>query len=61
MTPLTQILQDGGPTQITTLNDGDGNVTVIFQEETLDSRHQEVRAHVPYLIYIYIYVGYNRP
>ena len=40
-----------GPARIATANDGEANITVRFQGETLDRRHQEVRAHVPCLVH----------
>ena len=41
-----------GPAQISSINDGEGNITVRFQGRTLDRRHQEVRQHVPYFIFV---------
>lgn len=41
-----------GPAQIAAVNGSEGNVPVRFQGKTLDRRHQEVRTHVPYLVYL---------
>ena len=41
-----------GPAQISSVQIDEGNVTVRFQGKTLDRRYQEVRAHVPYLVYL---------
>ena len=38
-----------GPAQIVIANDAGGHVTVIFPGKVSNRRHQEVRAHVPYL------------
>ena len=38
--------------QVASVNIGEGNVTVRFQAKILDWRHQEVRAHVPYFVYL---------
>ena len=40
-----------GPAQIVSVNLSEGNVTLRFQGRTFDRRHQEVRLHVPYLLY----------
>ena len=41
-----------GRAQIASVNLGEGNVAVRFQGSTLDRRLQEVRVHVPYLVYM---------
>ena len=41
-----------GPAQIASVQADEGNVTVRFQGKTLDRRQQEVRVHVPYLVYL---------
>ena len=43
-----------GPAQISSVNEDEGNITVRFQGRTLDRRPQEVRVHVPYLVYLSI-------
>ena len=45
--------------QIVTGNKGEGNVTVRSQGKCLDRRHQEVRAHVPYLVYLSAIIGHT--
>ena len=40
-----------GLAQIASVNFGEGNLIVRFQGRTLDRRHQEVRVHVPYLVF----------
>lgn len=48
-----------GPAQIATVNDGEGNVTARFQGRTVGRRHQEARAHMPYLVYLLALVSRN--
>ena len=48
-----------GPAQIPTVNEGEGKVAVRFPGETLDRPHQEVRAHVPYLVYLSAFIGHE--
>ena len=48
-----------GPAQIATVNWVDGNAAVIFQGGSLDRRHQEVRAHVPYSVSLSVVVGHD--
>lgn len=40
-----------GPAQVVTINDREGNMSVRFQGRTLHRKPQEVRPHVPYLVY----------
>ena len=40
-----------GPAQVAAVNRGEGNIAVRFQGRTLHRRPQEVRHHVPYLVY----------
>ena len=37
----------GGPAQVVSVNDGEGNITVWVSGEILDRRHQEFRARIP--------------
>ena len=41
-----------GLAQVSFVQVDEGNLTVRFQGKTFDRRHQEVRAHVPYLVYL---------
>ena len=40
-----------GPAEIRSINADEGNFSVRFQGRTLDRRNQEVRPHLPYLVY----------
>ena len=44
---------------MSTDNEGEGSGAVGFQGETFDHRHQEVRAHVPYLVYLSAELGHR--
>ena len=48
-----------GPAQIATVNEGEGNAAARPQGKTLDRRQQEVRARVPYLIYLSVVLGHG--
>ena len=48
-----------GPAQIASVIIGECNVTVMFQGKTFDRRHQEVRAHVPYLVCLATFVDHT--
>ena len=48
-----------GPAQISSVNTGENNVIVRFQGKTLDRRHQEIRAHVPYLAFLSSMLDHN--
>ena len=50
--PNKDILGLRGPAQVASVNFGEGKVTVRSQGRTLDRRHQEVRLHVLYLVYL---------
>ena len=41
-----------GPAQIASVQEDENNVTVRFQGKTLDRGQQEVRVHVPYLVFL---------
>ena len=46
-----------GPAQIALIQESDGQVTVRFQGRTLDRRHQEVRRHVRYFVFLFRTLG----
>ena len=48
-----------GPAQIGIANNCGGNTTAWFQGRTLDRRHQEVRAHIPCLVYLLALVSHK--
>ena len=48
---IKDILGWRGFAQIASVKSGEGNVAVRFQGRTFDRRHQEVRVHVPYLVF----------
>lgn len=41
-----------GPAKVLSLNDGEGNITVQCQGRPLIRRNQEVRVHVPFLVFL---------
>ena len=42
-----------GPAEIKTINEEEARIIVRFQGRSFDRRLQEVRAHVPYFIYLF--------
>lgn len=49
-----------GPAQIASIQESERNVTVRFQNKTLDHKQQEMRVHVPYLVYLSTILGHKK-